>query len=353
MLGSRYTSIMLMQKNVSLRKHSTMRLGGEADYLTAVHDRHELVAALSWAGERSLPVRVIGQGSNIVWRDDGFNGLVIVNKISGFRVHAEDAHYSYVQIGAGEVWDEVVDRTVKLGLHGIEGLSLIPGTAGATPIQNVGAYGQEIADTLVSVEVYDTHHGSFITLQHSDCGFGYRTSRFKAKDNGRFIIVGLTLQLQHINPRPPFYPAVASYFREHKIQVITPLVYRQAVIAIRSAKLPDPRHVANNGSFFANPIITKAAFAPIHKKFPDIAHWPVGKTKVKLSAAWLIEHAGFKDFHDKSTGMTTWPKQPLVLVNEHAKTTNDLLMFKGKIVSGISKKFGVKLEQEPEILGGR
>lgn len=341
---------MRVQHNVSLSKHSTMRLGGDAKHLVSVSDKHELASAVEWAEAQKLPYKVIGGGSNIIWGDKGFPGLIIVNKITGFTLIPEDDHFTYATIGAGEDWDETVKRTVEAGLHGIEGLSLIPGTAGGTPIQNVGAYGQEIADTLVSLEAYDTHNHQFVVLGVDDCDFGYRTSRFKAKDKGRFLIVSLTLRLQRINPRPPFYPAVAEYFRTNRISVATPKIMRDAVIAIRKSKLPDPSKVANNGSFFANPIVSKSFFSGLLKTHPDIPHWVVGQRKVKLSAAWLIEQAGYKDFQDSKTGISTWPTQPLVLVNDHAETTKDLLKFRDKIVAAVEKKFGVKLEQEPELV---
>lgn len=340
-----------IQNDIALADYSTMRLGGKARNLVHISDKHALVDALTWAEEHRLKTIVIGGGSNIVWGDKGYNGLVIVNHILGFKIHPEDKEFSYVSVGAGENWDGVVKRTVAAGLHGIEALSLIPGTSGATPVQNVGAYGQEIADCLVSVEAYDTTHKQFVAIPNEDCAFGYRTSRFKTGDKGRFVIVGLTFRLRHINPRPPHYPAVANYLREHRINVVTPRTLRKAVIAIRSSKLPDPAKVANNGSFFANPIVSTLSYKALAKKYPDMPHWKVDKTKVKLSAAWLIEHAGFKNVSDKETGMATWPSQPLVLVNKHAKTTKDLLKFRDTIITTVHKKFGVQLVQEPELIG--
>ena len=342
--------MMHISRHVSLTNHSTMRLGGLADYLVTIDDKHELVNAIKWAQERKLAFKVIGSGSNIVWSDDGFKGLVIVNAIPGYELRPENKEYFYLTVGAGENWDSVVDRSVKAGLHGIEALSLIPGTAGATPLQNVGAYGQEVAQTLVSIEAYDTKAKRFIMLAGDDCGFGYRTSRFKTTDAGRFAIIELIFYLRRINPRPPFYPAVATYLREHHKSAVTPQTIRNAVIAIRSAKLPDPSKIANNGSFFANPIVTKSFYGGLAKRFPQIPHWEMPRNKVKLSAAWLIENAGFKDFHDRATGMATWPHQPLVIVNEKATSTTDLLKFRDKIAASVEKKFGVKLQQEPELV---
>lgn len=341
---------MHIQKNVPLANYATMRLGGNAKFLCHITDKHELVNALDWAEDRKLPVIVIGGSSNIVWGDEGFPGLVIVNQIAGFTI-TEDGDKSYVAISAGENWDKAVAKTVKAGLTGIEALSLIPGTAGATPVQNVGAYGQEIADTLVSLEVYDTNHRHFITLQKEDCGFGYRTSRFKTKDKNRFVIVSITLHLSRTNPRPPYYPAVAKYLREKKIGVVTPQVLRQAVKAIRSAKLPDPAKIGNNGSFFANPIVCKTIFNNLIAKYPDMPNWPVKNNTVKLSAAWMIEYVGLKGYQDKKLGLAIWHKQPLVIVNETAIKTADLIKFRNYITKAVRREFNIDLEQEPELIG--
>jgi len=337
-------------QNVSLKLHSTMRLGGTAAYLVDVHDRKELEEAITWADQNQLPMMMIGSGSNIIWKDEGFGGLIMVNKIMRYEEQVEDDENFYIHIGSGENWDEVVARTTAKGMTGIEALSLIPGTAGATPVQNVGAYGQEIADSLVSVEAYDTQKKQFVTIPGMDCAFGYRTSRFKTTDHGRFFITGLTLHLLHHNPQPPFYRALQGYLDEHNLTNPTPETIRQAVIAIRNSKLPDPAHVANNGSFFANPIIDEGQFAQFIADNPGAPSWPTEDGRYKLPAAWLLEHAGFKDVHDTETGMGTWPQQPLVLVNENAQTTAQLLNFRQRIIDTVKQKFDITLQQEPELL---
>lgn len=336
--------------DVNLADFSTMRLGGKAAHGCEIHDRNELTQAISWGVNQQLPMMMVGSGSNIVWKDEGFPGLLLVNKLKRFEVFEEDDTNVYVTIGAGELWDSAVERTVASGLTGIEALSLIPGTTGATPVQNVGAYGQEISQTLVSVEAYDMQTRNFVNIPSMDCSFGYRTSRFKTTDRGRFFITAVTLHLTKGNPQPPFYPSVQTYFDEQSVTAPTPANLREAVIAIRSAKLPDPAVVANNGSFFANPVIDAGTFATLQANFPDITHWDTGDGQVKLSAAWLIEQAGFKDFHDEETGMATWPKQPLVFVNEHAKSTADLLKFRQKVLDAVQARFGISLAQEPELL---
>lgn len=337
--------------NVSLANYSTMRLGGIADFLVEIHDRAELAEAFEWARVKSLPTIMIGGGSNIFWQDAGFHGLVMVNKIMEYSDHTEDAESHYLTIGAGENWDSVVARAVQAGLTGIEALSLIPGTAGATPVQNVGAYGQDISQTLVSVEVFDTTTGQPAILPNEACGFGYRTSKFKGEFRGRYFITGITLNLRAGNPLPPYYGAVQTYLEANPSnQPITPAVIRQAVVAIRTAKLPDVERVANNGSFFANPIVSEDTLVALRANNPTLLCWPLKGGGAKIPAAWLIEQTGFKDYHDEATGMATWPRQPLVLVNESAKTTSDLLAFRDKITAAVQAKFGIPLTQEPELL---
>lgn len=336
-------------QQVSLREYSTMRLGGTAAYLANIRDRQELLEALAWAGSRGLPVIMIGGGSNIVWRDEGFSGLVLVNQIKGYESR-DEADGLYLTIGAGENWDEVVERSVRAGASGIECLSLIPGTAGATPVQNVGAYGQEIAQTLVAVEAYDRRAQAFVQIPGEECGFGYRRSRFNMEDRGRFLITAITLRLARKRPEPPFYPALARYLEERGISEPTVRQVREAVIAIREAKLPDPARVPNNGSFFGNPIIPAAQAARLLADYPQMPHWPAADGQVKVAAAWLIEQSGFKGVHDAETGMGTWPAQPLVVINEKAGTTADLLRFREKIQEAVRRRFGITLGQEPELL---
>jgi UDP-N-acetylmuramate dehydrogenase len=337
-------------ENVSLAAYSTMGLGGPASYLADVSSRSEVAEAVGWARSRELPVIMIGGGSNIIWGDDGFSGLVLVDRIPGYAVNEEDDDNVYLNLGSGEPWDGVVGRSVSAGLTGIEALSLIPGSTGATPIQNVGAYGQEISQTLITVEAFDSQDGQFVTIPGSDCGFSYRDSRFKTgPDRGRFLITGITLRLRKGNPMPPFYRTLHVYLEEHRITEYTPAVIREAVIAIRTSKLPDPAVIRNTGSFFANPIVKADQASGLKEKFPGMPGWPV-EGGTKLSAAWLIAEAGFKDYHDESTGMATWPRQPLVLINERARSTAGLLQFKQKIVDAVHDKFGITLEQEPELI---
>lgn len=341
---------MKILSNVSLKLYSTMRLGGTADFLTEVKTKDDLAEAEIWAEARQLPVRVIGIGSNIIWRDEGFKGLLVINKIHGFKKLEEDDASATYQIGAGENWDNIVDQLVGLDLQGVECLSLIPGTVGATPVQNVGAYGQEVSQTLVSLEAYDRMEKAFVILENKQCAFDYRTSRFKTIDNGRFLISSITLKLNKALPSPPYYPALEDYLNDHKIKEPSLMQIRKAVIAIRSSKLPDPAKVANNGSFFANPIVDKNHYHHIKAAFKDVKAWELKDKKYKLSAAWLVEKAGFKGKKDAETGMAAWKNQALVLVNEKARSTNDLLKYQQKITDKVFEMFQIELQREPELL---
>lgn len=340
---------MKIESNVSLVNYSTMRLGGQAKYMATIASKEDLIEALNFANNNRLKTLMIGSGSNIVWKDEGFNGLLLVSQVRGFEIENEDDKGADILIGAGEIWDLVVDRTVSLGLSGIECLSLIPGTAGATPVQNVGAYGQEIAETLISLEAYDNQNKSFLTMLNKDCGFSYRNSCFK-KEPGRYFILSIRLHLNKGMITLPLYKALENYLSEKGISDLSPKTIREAVISIRQAKLPDPKIVNNCGSFFKNPIVSEDQFKALFNNYEDISYWKMKDGSVKLSAAWLIERAGFKDYTDKATGMCTWKGQPLILVNRSASSTSDLLSFRDKIISAVKDKFGVTLAQEPELL---
>jgi UDP-N-acetylmuramate dehydrogenase len=337
-------------ENVDLRLYSTMKLGGRGRWLAEAHKESEVQELAGWAKQKSAPFIVIGQGSNIVWRDEGFAGLVIVNKIKGIETLADDEMGATVRIGAGEIWDEAVAWSVNRNLSGIEFLSRIPGLAGAAPVQNIGAYGAELADVLKEVAVYDSQADSFETILAQGCDFAYRSSRFKTADKGRFVILSLTLKLNKEGPRPPFYESLQRYLDEHHVSEFTPQTIRKAVSDVRKIRLPDPSLVNNNGSFFTNPLVEEAKFKELQARYPDVKGWPAPGGQVKLAAGWLVEKAGYKDVHDQETGMATWPGNALVLVNENAQKTASLLAFKQKVLDKVQKMFGITLEQEPELL---
>jgi UDP-N-acetylmuramate dehydrogenase len=341
---------MKIQENVSLAGYSTMRLGGAARFLAEVTKPEEVSEAVNWAKSQNLPIIMIGRGSNIIWRDEGFGGLVLVNKIMGRDVLADDNHSATLKVAAGENWDKTVDWAVGKKLTGIEYMSLVPGTVGAAPVQNVGAYGGELSATLLELEAYDSALNMQVKLQNHECNFSYRSSRFKTTDRGRFFITSITITLRKTNPVPPFYESLQTYLDEHGTDKYTPKSIREAVINIRRNKLPDPEKVANNGSFFTNPIIEHDKFEQLKQTYPDIKGWPIKDGHVKVAAGWLVEKAGFKGVRDEKTGMATWPNQALVLVNENAQTTANLLIFRQSILDRVSQMFGITLEQEPELL---
>jgi UDP-N-acetylmuramate dehydrogenase len=348
---------MFILEKVPLSNYSTMKLGGTASYLTEVTTKDDLRSAVSWAKERNLPVLMIGGGSNIIWKDEGYPGLILVNKIMGFELFSEDDENIYLTVGAGENWDHVVERALQTGKSGLEYLSFIPGTVGGAPVQNIGAYGHELAETLVSVEAFDLAEEKFINIPASDCAFGYRTSRFKfGPDKGRFLITAITLHLTAQQPQITYYHWLDEYLKSKNITKPKPSDIRQAVIAIRTKRLPDPSVVANCGSFFANPIIDETKYMELLDNHPKLASWPsrcfweLPDGKYKVAAGALLEYLGLKDFHDETTGMGTWHEQALVLINEKAKSTADLIAFKQMVTNKVQQTFGINLEQEPEIL---
>ncbi len=344
----RYNSnIMQIQSNVSLKDYSTMRIGGKARALTTVTSKDELVEAVDWAKTHNLPLLILGGGSNVIF-SNGFEGLVIINRIGGYKVLEETSEGATICAGAGENWDVVVARTIDANLHGIELLSGIPGTTGATPVQNVGAYGAEIADTLQELEAYDLRTKEFVTLQKNDCGFTYRNSIFKSPKKRRYIITSITLKLTKKSPKPPFYHSLQHYLDERGISKYTPMAIREAVLDVRSRRLPDPAKIANTGSFFKNPIVNTEVAERLEENYPDLAFWPLQDGKVKLAAGWLLEKAGLRGY--SAHGMKTYEHHALVLVNDHAKDYDDLLKFKQEIIDAVQDKFGVMLEQEPELM---
>jgi UDP-N-acetylmuramate dehydrogenase len=232
-----------------------------------------------------------------------------------------------------------------MNLSGIEAMSAIPGTTGAAPVQNVGAYGQEIADTLISLEAYDRDTDSFVTLQNEACKFSYRQSIFRGEAAGRYVITSVTLTLYKAAPQPPFYAAVQTYFDEHSITMYTPQIIRDAVIAIRSEKLPDPTVLPNTGSFFKNAVIEDWQLADLKKAYPDIPAYDMPDGHFKIPTGWLIEQVGFKG--KTLHGMRVHDKNALVLINESAKSYNDLAAARDEIIGKVRDTFRITIEQEP------
>lgn len=331
--------------NIPLKNYTTMRLGGNARFMTEVHTPAQVAEACRSARAKNLAIFILGGGSNVIVHDEGFNGIVIRNRLPGFDILDEESGHITVKIGAGENWDEIVAKTVVMNLSGIEALSAIPGTAGAAPVQNIGAYGQEIADTLLSLEAYDIETDAFVTLQASDCGFSYRQSIFRSSSSGRYVITSVTLRLYKAAPQPPFYAAVQDYFDAHNITIFTPQAIRNAVMAIRSEKLPDPSITPNTGSFFKNAIIEAWQLTDLKKDYPDIPTYDMPNDRFKVPTGWLIEKAGFKG--KTLHGMRIHDKNALVLINEAAKSYADLASARDEIVGAIRDRFRITIEQEP------
>lgn len=330
---------------IPLKNYTTMRLGGNARFMADVHTPEEVAEICQNAVSRHLPLFILGGGSNVIAHDEGFDGIVVRNRIPGFEIVSDEPNQTIIKIGAGENWDEVVKRTVDLGLSGIEAMSAIPGTAGAAPVQNVGAYGQEIADTLLSLEAYDRTTNTFVTLQSADCGFSYRDSIFRSEAKGRYVITSITLRLYKTAPAPPFYPAVQKYLDEHSITLFTPQVIRDAVIAIRADKLPDPAIMPNTGSFFKNAIVENWQLADLKKNYPDIPTYDMPDGRFKVPTGWLIEQAGFKG--KTLHGMHVHDKNALVLINESATSYDDLASARDEIIGAVRDTFHIMIEQEP------
>lgn len=322
-----------------------MRLGGNARFMTEVHTPAEVAEVCRNAKAQQLPIFILGGGSNVIVHDEGFSGIVVRNRIPGFEILSNDPSHTTVKIGAGENWDEVVKRTVDMNLSGIEAMSAIPGTSGAAPVQNVGAYGQEIADTLVSLEAYDTTNDIFVTLQSSDCEFSYRQSIFRGRQNGRYVILSITIQLYKAAPTPPFYAAIQGYFDSHGITLYTPQAIRDAVIEIRKNKLPDPTITPNTGSFFKNAIIEDWQLSDLKNNYPDIPTYDMSDGRFKVPTGWLIEQTGLKG--QTLHGMRVHDKNALVLINESAKNYADLAAARDEIIGAVRDKFRITIEQEP------
>lgn len=339
--------------NVPLAPLTTLRLGGAARWFLRARSVDDIRSGLSWAGERQLPLFVLGGGSNIVVSDDGWPGLVLHNALAGFGV-TPDAGSSLVVAGAGEAWDSVVVRAVDAGLAGLECLSGIPGTVGGTPVQNVGAYGQEVSSVIDRVSVVDRRDGRAQELSGDDCGFAYRMSRFKRDDVDRFIVTAVAFRLRQDGPTIA-YPDVITYLRQRAIMSPSLFDVREAVLAIRRRKgmvLDDAdSDTRSAGSFFMNPIVP----ASVHASLADtmktaVPAFAAGAGAVKIPAAWLIEHAGFaRGFSEGAAAISS--KHPLALSNRGGATAREVIQLAARIKRQVADRFGVALRTEPIFVG--
>ena len=342
-----------LQQNVSLAALTTLGIGGPASQMWTARTSADVGSACEWCDSHQVPLFVLGGGSNLVIADQGVPGVVVRMAIKGCEF-VTDASDTLVRAGAGEHWDAVVAATVERGLAGLECLSGIPGTVGGTPIQNVGAYGQDVSDTIYTVDVFDRRSGALATLPAGDCGFSYRNSRFKHDEPGRFIVCAVTFRLRPGNAAVT-YPDVRAALASAGIAEPTLAEVRSAVLAIRrrkgmvvDASDPDSRSV---GSFFMNPVV------PISKR-DDVASrvggsvpgYPMADDQVKVPAAWLIEHAGFsRGFADGPVAISS--KHPLALVNRGGATARDVLRLASAIKRRVLERFGIALRPEPVFVG--
>jgi len=336
---------MEVHTNIPLKNYVTMRLGGNARFMTDAHEVDELIDICKRAQAQSLPIHVLGGGSNTLVRDEGFDGVVVRNRILGFEILSDTDGRVEIKVGAGEEWDSFVKRTVDMQLSGVEALSSIPGTVGAAPVQNVGAYGQEVAETITSLEALDLTDMTIQTLSSEECGFSYRNSIFRSTDQGRYIITSVTFELSRILPQPPFYKALQDYFEKNAITLFTPQVLRDAVTAIRKDKLPDPKEHPNTGSFFKNAIIEDWLYTDLKAQYPDMPAYDMPDHMHKIPTGWLIEQTGYKGkvLH----GIKVHDKNALVLINESATSFADLANTRDEIIGKVRDTFRIIIEQEP------
>lgn len=298
-------------------------------------------------------VFILGGGSNLVVSPSLKDKMVLKMEILGIDIMSSDDKNILVKIGSGENWDSVVQWAVNNNYSGIESLSAIPGTVGAGPVQNIGAYGSEIKDVLDSVSVFDTTNKQIVTLNNQDCNFSYRNSIFKSTQKGRYIILSVILKLSKDKPKIPEYKAVKDYFDLSNNLNPTLLDIRNAIIEIRWSKLPHPQELPNCGSFFENPIITKDLADKIKLQYPNLPIYPVvtngaNQELVKISAGFMVDQAGLKGAKFGPVGV--YDKNALVIVNHGGATYEDIVKAKDQIIKTVYDKFGVTLKPEPEFV---
>ena len=339
---------MKLQENFPLTRCNTFGIPARARYFAAPQSEDELVALLAEVAARALPLTVLGGGSNVVLAGD-VDGLVLHPAMRGIRCVEEGPEHVLVEAAAGEVWHDFVQHTLAQGWYGLENLSLIPGSVGAAPIQNIGAYGVEITDRFHSLTAVEIASGQRREFSHAQCRFGYRDSIFKQDMQGLYIITRVRFRL----PRQPQlvlgYGDIQAELAARGVAQPTPLDVAAAVIAIRQRKLPAPEVLGNAGSFFKNPVLPVAEYERLKQVFPGVVAYPQDGG-VKLAAGWLIDQAGWKGRRLGPVG--AYEKQALVLVNHGGATGADVLAAAHAIQADVQAKFGVMLEMEPQVIGG-
>lgn len=329
------------QRNEPLAAHTTFKVGGPAEFFAVVGTEEELAARIREARTYDLPITVLGEGSNVLVADDGIPGAVIVNAIDGMTETAEGDQV-LLTAGAGEALDDVVAYAVAHGYWGIENLSHIPGSIGATPVQNVGAYGVEIGEHILSVRVYDIASDTFRELSPQDCAFGYRDSIFKHAAGAHYVVTGVTLRLSRTPvPRLGYRDLAVRFADAHP----TLADIRSAVVEIRSKKFPDWHAVGTAGSFFKNPIVPVSQYEALAKKYPDLPAFPVGDTHAKIALGWILDKViNVRGLRVGNVG--TYDQQALVMVNYGASTAREIEAFAHDIASRVRESVGIEIEWE-------
>jgi UDP-N-acetylmuramate dehydrogenase len=338
---------MNIQENISLKLYNTFGIDARARYFSffsSIEDLEEILNSIFSTTNSQL---VLGGGSNILLTKD-FDGIVLKNELKGIEIASEDDDHVYLKAGAGENWHQFVLYCVHRNFAGVENLSLIPGNVGASPMQNIGAYGVEIKDVFYELEAFHKHDKAIERFSIEDCGFGYRESVFKNKYRDQFVITSVTYRL---NKKPSFntsYGAIKQELERMGVKELNIQAISQAVINIRTSKLPDPKEIGNAGSFFKNPVISNEEFSKIKRNFPSVVAFPSGGDHTKLAAGWLIEQCGWKGHRKNDAGC--YSKQALVLVNYGNATGKEIFELSQSIIQSVKEKFGVILEREVNII---
>ena len=335
---------MNIQHNFPLKNLTTFGIEASAKYFIEFKTVEELKKILSlpeFINEKKL---ILGGGSNLLFVSEFFDGLVLQNKIKGIEIYQENEEEVLLKSGAGESWHELVLYTISKKIGGLENLSLIPGTVGAAPMQNIGAYGVEIKDTFESLEALEIATGNIKTFSLEECQFGYRSSIFKHKEKGNYIILTVSFKLSKKTKFNTTYGAITDTLKEMGITELSLKSISDAVIKIRQSKLPDPKEIGNAGSFFKNPEVSNKLFEKIRLSFPEIPSYPTQPEMTKIPAGWLIEKCGWKG---KVIGQTGVHKnQALVLVNYGSAKGSEVKALSIEIQKSVKEKFGIELEAE-------
>ncbi len=339
---------MELLQHIPLQPFNTFRINAKARFFCRFTNLEDLMEVWQEMRNQSGSAVILGGGSNVLLTTD-INDWVLKNEIRGIEVVKEDETHYYIQAGAGENWHQFVLRCIENNYAGIENLSLIPGNVGASPMQNIGAYGVEIKDVFHELEAFDLFNGTVHRFSLEDCRFRYRESVFKKEFRDRYVITSVTFRL---NKKPDFntsYGAIREEMEKMNVKELSIRAISQAVINIRSSKLPDPAVLGNAGSFFKNPEVGLQVFENLRGTNPSLPGYPVGSEKIKLAAGWLIEQCGWKGYRKGDAGC--YPKQALVLVNYGEATGEEILRLSEEIIHSVKEKFGVALEREVNIYG--